>query len=112
LELGLGAGTRGRQRERGRTALGGGPAALLALLALLAAAAEQAAAEALHHLLHLAELLEQGVDRGDVDAGSLGDADLAGAVDDLRVAALLEGHRVDDALDLGQLSVVDLLVAE
>ena len=42
----------------------------------------------------------------------VGDAQLAGAVDDLRVAALLEGHRVDDALDLGQLAVVDLLVAE
>ena len=46
-----------------------------------------------HHLLRLGEPLEQLVDVADLDAGAPGDALPARAVEDLRLAALLRGHR-------------------
>src|SRR5437660_6230572 len=48
-----------------------------------------------HHLAHLLELLDQLLDRLNVRPGAPGDAQAARSLDQLRMAALLRGHRQD-----------------
>jgi Ni2+-binding GTPase involved in maturation of urease and hydrogenase len=99
------------------------PAAGRPLLALLAAgvlagraprpgepghAGDAAREHRAHLLLALEEVRDQLGDLTDRDAGPLGDAGPAGAVDDLRVAALLRRHGPDDGLRAVQVLVVDL----
>src|SRR5262245_49565404 len=66
------------------------------------------AAEFGHHLLHLAELLEELADVVARRAAAERNAAAATEVDDLRIAALLRGHRADDGLDLLVVVVGDL----
>src|SRR5207342_3401625 len=63
----------------------------------------------LHLLLALVEVRDQLGDLADGDAGTLGDARPAGAVDDLRVAPFLRRHGPDDGLGPVQVLVADLL---
>ena len=66
-----------------------------------------AAAHGLEHLAHLLVLAEEVVDLLDGGAAAEGDALAAAAVDDRGVAALLDGHRVDDGFYAGELLLVD-----
>src|SRR5690348_8127092 len=65
-----------------------------------------------HHLAHLAELLDELIDllHGGARAGC--DPLPAAALDDVRLAALLERHRQDDRLDPVELLLVDLHLGE
>src|SRR5208282_1701614 len=71
-------------------------------------ARDAAAEHRLHLLLALEEVRDQLRDLADGDAGPVGDARAPGAVDDLRVAALLRRHRPDDRLRPIQVTVIDL----
>ncbi len=55
-----------------------------------------AAFQHFHHFLHLLELFEELVDFEDFDAGAVGNADAAAAVEDVGFAAFFECHREDD----------------
>ena len=72
-------------------------------------AGDAAAEHGLHLLLALEEVRDQLGDLADGDAGTLGDARPAGAVDDLRVTPFLRRHGPDDGLGPVQVLVVDLL---
>src|SRR6202035_755689 len=65
-----------------------------------------------HDLSHLRELLDQPVDVLDGRAGALRDPQAPRALDQLRPAALLGGHREDDRLYPVELTFVDLHVLE
>ena len=65
-----------------------------------------AALHHLHHFLHLLELAEQLVHGLDRHPGPGGNAALARSLDELRFAALLRGHGIDDAFDAAELLVV------
>ena len=107
---------------RGRVAAG--PPALGLLLRLLLGALADRAAHARdgrhaghpaaahhlpHHLLAFEEPDDEVVDLADGDPGPVGDAGPAGPVEDLRVAPLGRGHRVDDGRRPVQVLVVDLV---
>src|SRR5205823_12399634 len=68
-----------------------------------------AAEHGLHLLLALEEVRDQLGNLADGDAGALGDAGPARAIDDLRVAPFLRCHGPDDGLGPVQVLVVDLL---
>src|SRR5215217_8586864 len=70
------------------------------------------AREALHQLAHLPELLDQLVDLLDGGAGTLGDAEAAGALDRLGVTALPRRHGGDDRLHAVELALVDVHLRE
>src|SRR6185437_12712403 len=61
-----------------------------------------------HDLARLPELLDQTAHSLDVRARATGDAQPARALDQLRSAALLRGHREDDRLDPVELALVHL----
>ena len=54
----------------------------------------------LHHLLRFAELLDEAVHILHFHAAASGDSSSAGGVQNIGVAAFLEGHRVDDGFGL------------
>src|SRR5687768_16789778 len=66
----------------------------------------------LHHLLHVAELLEQPVHLVDRATRLLRDPRPPRAVDDLRLAPLLERHREDDRLEVLHALGLDLRLLE
>ena len=77
-----------------------------------AAKTDAAVAHLRHDGAHLAELLEQLVDLLQLDAGAFRDTLAAGVADDLRIAALLRRHGVDDALDAVEGFVIYLIHRE
>src|SRR5438876_1565502 len=70
---------------------------------------ELALSELLHHLRHLLAGLEQTVDLLDARAAALRDPLPPRAVDHVREAPLLRGHREHDRLDSRELAIVDLV---
>src|SRR5690554_7893266 len=63
------------------------------------------AADLLHHLLHLLVLLDDAADILDLGTGTGGDATLARATDDIRVAPLGRGHGGGDGRYLRELLI-------
>src|SRR5207244_5160223 len=68
---------------------------------------QAAPAERAHQALHLAELLQDPVHIGWGGPAPARDASPPAGLDQLRMASLFSGHRVDDRLDAPQLAVVD-----
>ena len=69
-----------------------------------------AAAELFDHLLHLLKLGQQPVHILHLHTAAGGDTPLSGRIDDLRLGALLHGHRVDNGAKAVKRALVNVLV--
>src|SRR6266496_6081994 len=56
----------------------------------------------LHHLLHLRKFVEHGIQFGDRNAASFGDALTALRIEQVRIAPLLEGHRANHRFHMAE----------